>query len=214
MNGHATLRLRYSTGAIVLHWTTAVFVLFNLATGFFHHAVLKAVWAFHVSSGITILALTIVRIVWRLTHRQPPMLPMAPWERWLAHIVHVLLYCALLAGPLTGWAMTSTHVARPPTQAAQVDAAPQPGPPPKPRQMMIWGMIPLPKLPPIVAIGEGPGGPEKLEEAHELFEARHQAIAFILLGLFVLHVAGALKHQFVDRRRELARMGIGRPEPA
>ena len=31
-----------------------------------------------------------------------------------------------------------------------------------------------------------------------------------LLALLVLHIAGALKHQFVDRQRELARMGIGR----
>jgi cytochrome b561 len=31
-----------------------------------------------------------------------------------------------------------------------------------------------------------------------------------MLVLLVLHIAGALKHQFVDRERELARMGIGR----
>ena len=31
-----------------------------------------------------------------------------------------------------------------------------------------------------------------------------------VLALVLLHVAGALKHQFVDRERELARMGIGR----
>lgn len=29
----------------------------------------------HVSSGITVLILTVVRIVWRLTHRSPPLSP-------------------------------------------------------------------------------------------------------------------------------------------
>jgi cytochrome b561 len=31
-----------------------------------------------------------------------------------------------------------------------------------------------------------------------------------MLALLLLHVAGALKHQWVDRQRALARMGIGR----
>jgi cytochrome b561 len=31
-----------------------------------------------------------------------------------------------------------------------------------------------------------------------------------LLGLLILHIAGALKHQFIDRQAEFARMGIGR----
>jgi cytochrome b561 len=205
-----TKRLRYSTGAIILHWLTAAFVLFNLVTGLFHHVVPKPIWAFHVSSGITILVLTLLRIVWRLSHRRPDYLPMAPWEKWLAHVVHTLLYGAMLAGPLTGWAMVSASVPKPPVQVALEQAAPQPGPPPRPGGMLIWGAIPLPKLGPIVAIGREPDGKAKLHEARELFEARHAAIGWILLGLLVLHVAGALKHQFIDRRQELARMGIGR----
>ncbi|HWI84823.1 MAG TPA: cytochrome b [Sphingomonas sp.] len=213
MTAEAT-RLRYSAGAIILHWAIAVLVLFNLCTGFFHELVPKAVFAFHISSGITILTLTVLRIIWRLTHRPPPFLPMAAWEKGLANIVHFLLYCAMLAAPLTGWAMISAHADKPPMAAALGDAGPQPGPPPKRRQTLIWGVIPLPKLAPIVHIADQPDGAAKLKEAHELFEARHMAIGFVFLGLLILHISGALKHQFVDRRRELARMGIGKSDVA
>ena len=207
-------RLRYSKGAIILHWAIAVLVLFNLCTGFFHDFVPKAVFAFHISSGITILTLTVLRILWRLTHRPPPYLPMAPWEKGLAYVVHLLLYCAMLAAPLTGWAMISAHADKPPIAAALTDAAPQPGPPPKRRQTLIWGVFPLPKLAPITQIANQPDGQAKLKEAHELFEERHEAIGFIFLGLLILHIAGALKHQLIDKRRELARMGLGKTEPA
>ena len=35
-----------------------------------------------------------------------------------------------------------------------------------------------------------------------------------MLALLVLHVAGALKHQFIDKRNELARMGLGKANEA
>lgn len=214
MTNEAAARLRYTNVAIFLHWAIAILILFNLFTGFFHHAVPKAVFAFHISSGVTILALTVIRIIWRLTHRGPPFLPMAKWEKGLAHIVHFLLYCAMLLAPLTGWAMISAHVDRPPAAAVQKDAAPQPGPPPKPRQTMIWGLFPLPKLGPVAHLANGPDGAVRIKQAHDLFEERHETIGWIFLGLLVLHLAGALKHQFIDRERELARMGIGQAEAA
>lgn len=201
-------RIRYSTGAIILHWAIAILILFNLLTGFFNDAVPKAVFAFHISSGITILVLTVIRILWRLTHKPPPFLPMAPWERGLAHVVHFSLYLAMLAAPLTGWAMISAHVDKP--TAVVADAAPQPGPPPKSRQIMIWGLFPLPKLAPIVRIADQPDGQAKIKEAHEQFEGRHETIGWIFLALLILHLGGALKHQLIDRRRELARMGLGK----
>ena len=208
-------RQRYTTVAIWLHWLIAACILFNLATGltfeYMSQGLFRTIIPIHISSGITVLALTVIRILWRLTHRPPPMLPMAGWEKGLAHAVHFLLYLGMLAAPLTGWALVSAHSDKPPAVAKPV--APGVAPAPKPRQTMIWGVIPLPKIAPIVRIGDQPDGAAKLKEAHEMFEERHGLLGWILLGLFVLHVAGALKHQLVDRRRELARMGLGTPEP-
>jgi cytochrome b561 len=207
-------RLRYTNVAIFLHWAIALLILFNLITGFFHDMIPRAVFAFHISSGVTILVLTVIRIIWRLTHWGPPFLPMAAWERGLAHVVHFLLYCAMLLSPLTGWAMISAHADKPIPAAMQADAGPQPGPPPKPHQTMIWGLFVLPKLKPITDIANQPDGAAKLKETHELWEDRHGTMGLIFLGLLVLHLGGALKHQLIDRQRELARMGIGRTGPA
>ena len=211
--------LRYSKGAIILHWAIAALILYNLFTGLLHDVLPRSWFQFHISSGITILALTVIRIGWRLTHKPPPFLPMAKWEKWLAHIVHFLLYCAMLAAPLTGWAMISANRPRPPAEqvaVAQAPAAPAlaqaPNGPRKPRRTMIWGLFELPKLSPIVHIADQPDGAAKLKEAHELFEERHETIGWLFVGLLVLHLAGALKHQLIDRERELARMGLGKTE--
>jgi cytochrome b561 len=205
-------QLRYSKGAIILHWAIAALILYNLASGLLHDALPRGFFQFHVSSGITILVLTILRIVWRLTHRPPPMLPIAAWEKGLAHLTHFLLYLAMLAAPLTGWAMISAYVPKP-RPAAEGGAPATPAPaagPAKPRQTMIWGVIPLPKIAPIANIGKGPDGAAKLHEAHETFEERHELAGWIFLGLLVLHIAGALKHELIDKKRQLARMGVGR----
>ncbi|SIT38538.1 Cytochrome B561 [Paraburkholderia ribeironis] len=46
------------------------------------------------------------------------------------------------------------------------------------------------------------------DDAHlrELFYGVHQAVGYLLIALIVLHVAGALKHQWLDRDNLLARM--------
>jgi cytochrome b561 len=199
--------LRYTRVAIWLHWLIAGFLIFNLATGLTFEkmpdALFDALVPLHISSGITVLALTAVRIAWRLTHRPPPMLPMPTWQRHLAKTVYVLFYVGMVVAPMTGWALVSAHPSAPPAVAKPGEA-----PVPAPHATMIWGIVPLPRLAPIVHIGDGPGGAAKLHEAHEQFEARHGTIGWILLGLLVLHVTGAMKHQLVDRRRELARMGL------
>jgi cytochrome b561 len=217
---YAAGRTRYTTVAIWLHWLIAGLLLFNLATGLTFSLMpdswFGALIGFHISSGITVLALTAVRIVWRLTHRPPPMLPMPAWQKALANAVYLFFYLGMVAAPMTGWILISAHADKPPVSAPATakPVAPGTAPAPKPHRTLIWGLIPLPKLAPVQAIGNQPGGEEKLHEVHEQFEGRHGTIGWILLALLVLHVSGALKHQLIDRRRELGRMGVGRPEPA
>ncbi len=217
-------RLRYTRTAIWLHWLIAGFLLFNLATGLtfdlMPDAWFGALIPIHISSGITVLALTALRVAWRLTHKPPAMLPMPAWQKALANAVYLLFYLGMVAAPLTGWALVSAHPDHPPAAAPSAapatakPVAPATAPPPKPHRTLIWGLVPLPKLAPITRLGDGPGGAAKLHEVHEQFEGRHATIGWILLGLLVLHVSGALKHQLLDRRRELSRMGVGRPARA
>jgi len=227
--------LRYSDVAIVLHWAIAALILYNLASGLLRPVLPRGFFALHVSSGITILALTLVRIGWRLTNRPPPFLPMSAGERGLAHGVHVLLYLAMLMLPFSGWAMVSASPPAgspgaawalahrpppPPSPGGKPDRTSPGGPagegkgggqPPRARgPLMIWGVIPLPMIAPVNEIGRTPQGVAGQRELHERIETAHLIGGWIMLALLILHVAGALKHQFVDRRRELARMGIGR----
>jgi cytochrome b561 len=67
---------------------------------------------------------------------------------------------------------------------------------------------------PIAAIGKETGGVAPQHALHEEFVAWHSVGGYLLLGLLILHIAGALKHQFIDGHSELARMGIGRRRPS
>jgi len=103
---------RYSAIAIALHWLIAALLVGNVFVGGAmddaRGAARAALFVRHETIGIVVLALTIVRLAWRLGHPAPK-LPdaMADWEKWLARAVHVLFYALLLAIPLLGWASAS-----------------------------------------------------------------------------------------------------------
>ena len=101
---------RYSDVAIAFHWVIAALVITNIVIGLLHDSVpfFRALMPAHFAIGLTVLALTVGRVAWRLAHRPPP-LPgdVTRWERGAAHAMHWTLYLLLLVMPLTGWAMMS-----------------------------------------------------------------------------------------------------------
>lgn len=108
-----TAQARYSTVAIILHWLIAVLVIVNwrLAEAAEHleGPAADAYMGPHKAIGISVLALTLLRIVWRLAHRPPPLrADMAAWERLLAKTVHALFYILLVAIPVLGWIASSS----------------------------------------------------------------------------------------------------------
>jgi len=106
---------RYNRVARLLHWTIALLVIANILIGIFHDGMGKLFPAMpiHKAIGITVLALTLVRIGWRLTHRPPPLpVEMPGWEKGAAHLTHFIFYALLLVMPITGWVMSSAN-ARP-----------------------------------------------------------------------------------------------------
>jgi cytochrome b561 len=95
----------------------------------------------------------------------------------------------MLAMPLIGWAILSAHPARPGHGI---------------------GLVGPLQLPPIGFISRWQ---DPFQRAmHERFVGLHEAGAWIMLGL-LLHVVGALKHQWMDKHAELARRRIGRVRP-
>ena len=103
---------RYTSTAIVLHWLLALGLLGAFCVGVymsdlpFSPTRLK-LYNWHKWAGITILTLSLVRLLWRLTHRPPADLPMPAWQRVAAHGTHHLLYLLFFAVPLVGWAYSS-----------------------------------------------------------------------------------------------------------
>lgn len=145
MNARPPMDQRYSRVAIAFHWAIAVLVVLNLASGLGGDAVaaLGALFPIHKAVGITVLALTLARVAWRLAHRPPP-LPahVSRWERTAAHTVHWALYGLLILMPLSGWAMSSDPARR--------------------RPLTWFGTVDIPYLP-VSSTGAGIG-----HEAHEL----------------------------------------------
>lgn len=101
---------RYSSVAIILHWLVAIAVIVNwrLAEAAEHlersDPERGEIMGLHFAIGMSVLLLTVARVIWRLTHKAPPMSAhLAPWNRMLARAVHLLFYVLLLALPLLGW---------------------------------------------------------------------------------------------------------------
>jgi len=103
---------RYDGVAIAAHWLLALLILLNLALGLYMHDLPLSplrlrLFNWHKWAGITILSLSALRLLWRLTHQPPPDLPMARWQRVAAHAVHWALYALFFAVPLAGWGYSS-----------------------------------------------------------------------------------------------------------
>ena len=173
---------RYSAVAIALHWLLAFALIGIFSVGLymadlpFSPARLQ-LYSWHKWAGITFLALSLARLLWRLTHR-PPALPlqvaraMPAWQ-WLAYQgTHVALYLLFFVVPLVGWAYSS--------------AAGYP--------VVLFGVLPLPDFVPA----------DKALAA--LIKPWHEISAFALIGLAALHVAAAVKHHWVDKDGLLQRM--------
>ena len=67
------------------------------------------VYALHKSTGLTVLALVIARLLWRLYDKTRPAPPpgMPAWQVHAAAVTHALFYLAILAMPVSGWLFNS-----------------------------------------------------------------------------------------------------------
>lgn len=98
---------RYSPFAIFLHWVTAALILGNWLlpqiTDFLARSNVPRVIAVHRSIGVTVLALVLLRAVWRLIS-PPPGLPggTAQLLRIASHVGHATLYLLMIAVPVFG----------------------------------------------------------------------------------------------------------------
>jgi cytochrome b561 len=103
---------RYTRTAVALHWLLALAIVCTFILGIYMHELPESagrdrLYDWHRTTGVSILALSAFRLLWRLTHRPPADIAMPAWQTRAAHIVHGLLYLLFFAVPLSGWAHSS-----------------------------------------------------------------------------------------------------------
>ena len=110
---------RWGATSPLLHWPIAVLTLSIGAVGLVMGELPRSpkwfwVYTLHKSLGLTVLALVLVRIAWRLYAGAPPPVEGTPrWQARLASLTHGAIYVLILAMPLSGWLYDSASGLRP-----------------------------------------------------------------------------------------------------
>ncbi len=100
----------YGTIAKWLHWSTALLFLLAYMSVYYRHWFVDGKspegWTalqLHLSFGISIAVLVVLRVIWRISNRTPDPEPGTKWEHRAAHLGHYALYAVLIIMPLTGY---------------------------------------------------------------------------------------------------------------
>ncbi len=179
--------LRYTYGAIILHWVIAVLIIALLVVGLIMGDLPNGpqkykVYALHKATGITVLLLSFVRLGWRLMHSPPPLPETMPgWEKLASRLSHWGFYVLMLGLPLSGWAMSSAG-----------------GYP-----ISFFGLFQWPLLP-----GFGELSETMRKTLGGFFGQTHEILAFTTIGLLALHILAALKHGFFNKDEVVYRMTL------
>lgn len=175
--------VRYDPVAVFLHWTIGLAIIFMLALGLtmedFPQSWRFVAINFHKALGITILAFSLFRVIWRFLNPPPPLpADMPGWERFAANLSHWALYAVILVMPLSGWLMTSASAKYP---------------------IIFFGLGEAPFIP-----MPADAGLTKLigDISHET----HELLGYGAIFLIALHFAAAMKHHLLDRDFVLLRM--------
>jgi cytochrome b561 len=100
--------------AKILHWIGAAIILVLLVHGWWMtHMTPRperlANYAWHSALGYDLLALTVLRLLWRWFNPVPELpADLKPWERVAARVGHVSLYVLMFIVSLTGWMVATT----------------------------------------------------------------------------------------------------------
>lgn len=179
---------RYGAVAMTLHWIIAAAIITNLYIGLEASDLPRGdpdkftMLSWHKSIGLTVLALSILRLVWRWMNPVPP--PPQGLNRWVrisGTLMHHLFYFLIIVIPLAGWMMVSS--------GAQGHGTP------------FFGVFDWPAFPILSGLPRSAAHPY-----HETFETVHVWLAWAMIGLVPLHILAGLYHHVVKHDNVLLRM--------
>ncbi len=106
--------VRWGWPSKTLHWIGALIILVLLVHGWWMtHMTLRperlANYAWHSALGYDLLALTLLRLLWRWFNPVPELpADSKRWERLAAHAAHIGLYVLMFIVSVTGWMVATT----------------------------------------------------------------------------------------------------------
>jgi len=169
---------RYGIITILIHWLSALLVLFMLALGSYMvdlpNGDPKWEWyGLHKAIGIIIISLTLLRILWKLINITPPLPANTKrYESILSHSLHGFLYLLLILIPISGYIDSSAGG----------------------YGIHFFGLFDIPLL------------IDKNKELSDTAGMIHGYLGYALVACIALHLAAALKHHFVLKDNILRRM--------
>jgi cytochrome b561 len=97
-----------------LHWLTAALFLTSYASVYYRHWFTDEQTAenwtalqLHLSVGVSLGVLVLLRVIWRLMNQQPQLEPGTKLEHLTARVGHIALYFIMILMPITGYIGTS-----------------------------------------------------------------------------------------------------------
>ena len=174
----------YTPVAKGFHWLIALLIFIQFPLGWlmdrFSGIQKFQAYNWHKSNGITVLAVMMLRFLWRLFNPAPALPSSMPkLERTAAHLAHLGLYLTIFLMTLTGWAMISVSD----------------------KPSILFQYTRFPALP---WLSDLPAAQKK--DYLDFFEKAHWFLGYALLVLLTAHIAAVARHAFLLKDGIASRM--------
>lgn len=153
--------------ARLLHWGLAILIIGLFAYGLWMKELPRDMrgyhYTIHASFGISLLALMVLRVVWRVLNPTPrPPAGSQKWEIAAAHLGHFGLYLTVFGAAIAGWFLAGSGKAT--------------------LNYYLFGIVPMPNM-----LGTNSPYHGFLEEAHELFAYAVIALVVVHVAAAIWH---------------------------
>ncbi len=183
----------YGSIAKWLHWGTAILFLGSYVSVYYRQWFTEdktpenwSALQLHLSIGVTIAVIVVLRILWRISNRTPDPAPGSKLEHWAARLGHLALYAVMIIMPVTGYLGTGANTE-------------------------YFFMFDIPSFKSTELFTNNFGLDMTFEEFEKPFDFIHKKIMgeWLVWLLILGHALAALYHHFVRGDRTLKKMTSG-----